>query len=244
MMQPFNPRWIVSFSFLGNRLIQEDYTLLDKEKGIFIIADGFGGDEKSAQISCEAVRDFLFKKTGDSDATLSFGIKEYFSLSENILLNALIYANQKLFYFNQDKPINKRCGSSILASYLDGRWLIVASLGNCSAWLVRKNQDPVELVIPRSLARFRNLKNLEEEKLDIPLIALGILRDFHPEISAYMLQPSDCVILHTDGLSKRAQTQLFQLELNTLKTQEMGLIKEILKKEVFLDNASLSLLFF
>src|SRR6185437_14086246 len=94
----------VNLSGQGTRPVQEDYAIADSTKGIFILADGFGGGGPGAAASkeaCEAVKQFLFREAGDRDATLPFVLRSYFSLAGNVLFNALIFANRKLIGGNR-----------------------------------------------------------------------------------------------------------------------------------------------
>src|SRR3954469_3082915 len=97
MNQPI--RSVTVYQSPGKRPFQEDHVIAQRERGIFILADGFGGPMAGAAASktaCEEVRNFLFKEAGDRDATLPFVLRSYFSLAGNVLFNALIHANRKI----------------------------------------------------------------------------------------------------------------------------------------------------
>src|SRR4051794_18797760 len=103
------------FMGVGQRPGQEDYVLADREKGIFVVADGFGGPTPgalAAKTACETIKKFLFKEAGDLDATLPFVLRNYFSLAGNVLFNSLIYANSKLYSLNRNKNVHEKGGAS------------------------------------------------------------------------------------------------------------------------------------
>ena len=82
-MGPFRFARRTTLLSLGSRSAQEDFVLSDAEKGIFVLADGFGGPNPGAAASkaaCESVKHFLFKEAGDRDATMPFVLRSYFSL--------------------------------------------------------------------------------------------------------------------------------------------------------------------
>src|SRR4051794_28596063 len=101
----------VTFSNQGQRPGLENYQIADREKGIFVVADGFGGPVPGAEASkavCEAIRSFLFKEAGDLEATLPFELRSYFSLAGNVLFNSVIHANRKLSSLNQGKGVHEK----------------------------------------------------------------------------------------------------------------------------------------
>jgi serine/threonine protein phosphatase PrpC len=151
-----------SYSFLniGQRPIQEDAVLANQEKGIFVVADGFGGGSSgtlAAKTACAEIEKFLFKEAGDLEATLPFVLRSYFSLAGNVLFNALIHANRKIFELNKGKSIHEKGGASAIAAFLDGDLLAIANVGSCSASVVRDGKTQ-ELVTPRSYGHERGFR--------------------------------------------------------------------------------------
>jgi serine/threonine protein phosphatase PrpC len=208
---------MAEYTFLnsGSRSIQEDFVLSNREKGIFVVADGFGGAQPGALASktaSEEVQRFLFKEAGDLDATLPFVLRSYFSLAGNVLFNALIHANRKVMALNKGKNVHEKGGTSVIAGFLDGDLLAIANVGVCSASVIREGRAQ-ELVTPRSYGRLVDPFSKKEEgpQIDAPLMALGVSEDLEPEIFEYRVRPGDWLVLHTDGL-----TQEFMLELANL----------------------------
>src|SRR4051812_12232164 len=99
------------FSANGARPFQEDHVANVRDKGIFIVADGFGGPvpgAAAAKTACDAVHSYLVKEAGDREATLPFIMRSYYSLAGNVLFNALIHANRKVIKLNQQKNVHDR----------------------------------------------------------------------------------------------------------------------------------------
>ena len=205
---------VTVFSSQGKRAASENHLLVEEDKGIFVISDGFGGPVPGAAASkaaCEAVRNFLFKEAGDQDATLPFELRSYFSLAGNVLFNALIHANKKLVQLNRGKNVHEKGGASLLAGYLDDGLLALANVGTCTAWLIREDGG-VELVAPRSYGRLLNpfVRDVHPNK-QMPLMSLGVHKDLEPEISEYRVSPGDWILAHTEGLPSGTREELFRL---------------------------------
>lgn len=241
-------RAITTFSSQGTRPAQEDHVLSVQEKGIFIVADGFGGPGPGAQASktaCEAVRGFLIKEAGDREATLPFVLRSYFSLAGNVLFNALIHANIKVSALNKGKNVHERGGASVLAGYMDGDLLALANVGGCSAWLLRAGQG-AELVTPRTYGRLNNpFADEPGSEFQAPLMAVGVAEDLEPEIFEYRVRAGDWLLFHTDGISAEARAVIADLQKKGLPPgQASEALISLLNQGVYQDNAACSLVVF
>jgi serine/threonine protein phosphatase PrpC len=237
---------VTTFMSQGNRPGQEDHVLVDREKGIFVIADGFGGPTPgaaAAKSACEAIRSFLFKEARDLDATLPFVLRTYFSLAGNVLFNSLIYANRKVNALNKGKNVHEKGGASALAGFIDGELLALANVGVCSAWLLRDGKS-VDLVMPRNFGKLCDpfaLVSPDEHK--VPLIALGLCDDLEPEIVEYRIRPGDWVIFNTDGIEPDMREAILAIQEKKLAPEAS--IKEVtnlMGSQTYRDNASISLI--
>ncbi|MCM2276608.1 MAG: hypothetical protein NDJ89_00855 [Oligoflexia bacterium] len=203
----------------GSRPGQEDHLLVEESKGIFAVADGFGGPVPGAQAAraaCEAVRGFLFKEAGDLDATLPFELRSYYSLAGNVLFNGLIHANRKVLALNRNKGIHERGGASVLAGFLDGSLLALANVGACGATLYRAGRGAA-LVTPRTYERLvdpfeRGDASRIVGATRIPLMALGTAPDLEPEIIECRIQPGDWLLLHTEEPLPEVGSRLAELQ--------------------------------
>ena len=246
---------LAQYSQSGNRSIQEDFIQCDPEKGVFIVADGFGGGSSgagAAQKVCESIRKFLFKEGQDEDATLPFILRQYFSLVGNVLFNAVLYANQVLYQLNQGKNIHEKGGASAIAAYLDDDLLAIAHVGSCLGWMVRGDQI-APLVIPRTYGQLlhpHHSESVGDEDHQIPLMAYGMYQDLEPEILEYQLRSGDWVVFASDGFLGQSDGRDFLSEI--LRIKKADLVPEesvkrfnsIVKEFKTEDNASISLLIF
>lgn len=233
---------------LGARPAQEDFVLTDSEKGIFVVADGFGGPHPGAEaskIACEGVKYFLFKEAGDLDATMPFVLRSYFSLAGNVLFNSLIFANRKVLRLNQKKGVHEKGGASVIAGFIDGDLLALANVGGCSAMLLRDGETR-ELVIPRNYGQLEDPFRKRGASSDCaPLMALGMVDDLEPEIFEYKIHPGDWLVLFSDGVGASFFTQLALIQQKKLSpTESLGEAKQLFEMQVFHDNAAISFVIF
>jgi protein phosphatase len=241
-----------TFLHAGSRPDQEDHVLVLEDKRIFVVADGFGGPApgaKASQTACEAVKNFLFKEAGDLDATLPFELRSYFSLAGNVLFNALVHANKKVKKLNAGKDVHEKGGASVLAGFMDGDLLAIASVGACSAWLFRDGESR-ELVMPRTYARMVDPFHPDHHAdFQVPLMAMGISDDLEPEIFEYRMRPGDWLLFQTDGLNATAREAIATLQTLVLASgrpprEALEEALAMLKQGSYLDNAAASLVMF
>lgn len=195
----------------GSRPIQEDAFLSQPERGLFVVADGFGGSGpgvEASKLACESVARFLEKEARDRDATLPFTLKSYYSLAGNVLLNSIIFANEKIRSHFKGKTSNARGGASVTAAFLDEDTLAFANFGSCRVDLIRRGEWK-ELVTPRSYARLLDPTGGSDSKagFQFPLVALGLLEEIEPEVFEMRVEAGDWVILRTDGLDNLLHSQ-------------------------------------
>ncbi|MBI2711520.1 MAG: SpoIIE family protein phosphatase [Bdellovibrio sp.] len=238
---------VAQFTTRGKYSSQEDFVLMDRQKGILVLADGFGGPvagAEAAKQSCEAVRSFLFKEAGDLEATLPFILRTYFSLAGNVLFNSLIHANRILKKFNKNKNINEKGGASVVAGFVDGDLLALANVGSCSAWLIRGGEK-TELVIPRSFARLQDpFRPKLRAEFQAPMIALGMSEDLEPEIFEYKLKPKDWLILVSDGVPESVLSFIQTLQQKPFSESALTQVKDALNSSSPVDNATLCVVVF
>jgi len=245
-----------TFTAKGSRSFQEDAVLSSPEKGIFVVADGFGGPLPGAAASknaCEAVRGFLIKEAGDLEATMPFVLRSYYSLAGNVLFNALIHANRRLLTENQQKGVHERGGASVLAGFVDGNLLALANVGVCTAWLFRDGKAK-ELVMPRTYDRLYNpFAQGDAREMNsapgVPLTALGISEDMEPEIFEYRVQSGDWLLLHTDGVGAVSREKIFDLYARKRQTSQQAehLVQEatqLLAQDSYTDNGAAAIIVF
>lgn len=236
-------RSITLFSTKGDAGVQEDFVLARKERGLFVVADGFGGGEggtRASRTACESVLSFLEKEAGDLDATLPFVLRRYYSLAGNVLFNALIHANRKVTAANKGKASNAKGGTSVLAAFLDEDLFALANVGGCSAWLMREGKI-TELVAPRTYARLID-PFVVDPHVDyaVPLMAMGMTEDLEPEIIEFRIRPGDWLLLQTDGIRTEIREEFQRLQIESPGFDP----EEFISARTFQENATFAFLRF
>jgi serine/threonine protein phosphatase PrpC len=211
-------RWVEGFQHQGNAPVQEDYFEVNPERGIFLLADGFGGSigRTSAEVAVKSVRQFLEQEAGDLDATLPFELRPYYSLAGNVLFNAVSFANQKMLQQNKGKSWMDSGGSSLIAGYLEGRLLALANVGACSVHLCR-NGKVKEIISPKTLGRQVNPfeDDSESSGSQVPLMSFGTAKQLEPEITEIEIKPGDQLLFQTSGVPSGFKDRVFQLNEQT-----------------------------
>lgn len=215
----------------GDCPISEDQVEINLDRRIFILADGFGGGpgKKVAEISTQAIKQFLEQEAGDLDATLPFELRSYYSLAGNVLFNAVSFANHEVSKVNEGKNWMNSGGASVTAAYQDGKLLAIAQVGTNAVFLKRASQS-TELTVSRSLARQMDPFHPYAPESHVPMMSLGTSKSLEPEIFEVEVQPGDQIVICTSGfrslVAKRLaeDTGSFQDLVNTISEANLSLI--------------------
>jgi serine/threonine protein phosphatase PrpC len=213
-------RFAEGFQRQGEMPLQEDYFEINPDRGIFILADGFGGGvgKEAAELVVKSVHKFLEQQAGDLDATMPFELRPYYSLAGNVLFNAVAFANQKLLKANGDKSWMESGGASLLVGYLDGKLLALANVGVNRLHLKRGHQVK-EVVSPISLLRQVNPMDDEGPGDEIPLMSFGTAKSLEPEITEIELRAGDELFFQTGGVKQKLRNEIFALNSPHLLSQ-------------------------
>lgn len=228
-------RFAEVIQFQGTHAVQEDRYEYNSDRGIFALADGFGGSAGSdaAEIAVKSARHFMEQEAGDLDATLPFELRPYYSLAGNVLLNAVSFANQKVIQMNQGRNMEQSGGASMIAGFIEGRLLSIAQVGSCRLSLKRGGEMRT-VVAPRSLLSQVDPFLEDGPGADVPLMSLGTAKRLEPEITEIELRPGDQLLVETSGVSRSFRERVASLQ----DRSELGqLVDEF--RGAFRSNASM-----
>ncbi len=190
-----------SISDPGESTLNEDSYIVVPKRQLFGVADGFGGNgigDKTSKQVLEHVSFFVENGLGDSEVTLPFIYRSYYTSGANLIFNAFLYANRQLFEENKGRHINARGGASAMFVFFEGRHMTLANVGSCSAFLIRAGVVQ-ELVKPRSYNTYRSTGTWNPHWA-FPLMALGTASDLEPEILELHVEKGDVIVMATDGI--------------------------------------------
>src|SRR5262249_5845057 len=138
IMQPPRDRYIpismttraAGLSDLGcKRDSNQDRILVNAQQGVFVVADGMGGEhcgELAAEIAIRSVGDWLLVNAGDS--------------AQNRVLNAVQFANQKVWEASQTQAECAGMGTTISVVLLDADTIVIANIGDSRVYLFRDGE--------------------------------------------------------------------------------------------------------
>lgn len=184
--------------------VSEDAFLINEKRFLFGVADGYGGIGVGAETAKQCLKDvesFIESGLGDSEVTLPFVYRSYFTENANLLFNAFLFANQNLLKSNQTKSIHSRGGASALFAFFSGEWMTLAHVGTLGAIVIR-NEKARWLIQPQAYNRLKEAVPGPEWAMrrSFPTVSFGHSRDLEPEIVEFQVKPQDLILLVTDGV--------------------------------------------
>ena len=212
MSNPPPQKWIgVGLTDIGQvRKINQDAFSLDNDHQLWVLADGMGGHaggEVASQIAVDTIpQEFLRQVTAESSPSPPA------ATVEKLLAQAIETANQRIREKASQNPEIKGMGTTIVAVAItqthDTSLAVLAHSGDSRAYVLRNG----------SMSLWTRDHTLMEERLALNLItpdqvrthplrhvltkALGIDPQALPTVQTYMLEPTDLLLLCSDGLTK------------------------------------------
>lgn len=177
----------------------QDSCLVDKELGLFIVADGMGGHsggEVASSIAVQTVQEIV----SDPEA-LELSPRE-------VLTRAYETASRRIF----DKAANESpqlagMGTTMVIAYLRGNTLYLANVGDSRCYLFKKpylwqiteDHSLLNEQVRAGLLSEEQCKNFIGR--NVITRSVGYEREVHPDILEREVEPGEIYILCSDGLS-------------------------------------------
>ena len=177
----------------------QDRILVNAQHGVFVVADGMGGEhcgELAAEIAIRSVGDYLLVNGGNSAS----------NSAQNRVLNAVQFANQKVWEASQAYSECAGMGTTISVAVLVSDSLIIANIGDSRVYLFRDGElrrltrddalvstlvDQGKISVER--ARAHPLRN-------VLTLALGRSKDINVHVNKTQLKAGDQLLVSSDGL--------------------------------------------
>jgi serine/threonine protein phosphatase PrpC len=187
----------------------EDAFLVEKEAGLFLVADGMGGHaagEIASRIAVDSITEFILH-TKEDDGTWPHAYDEHFSRTTNRLMAAVRMANTRVLEAMRKDARLRGMGTTVVACLAEADTISVAHVGDSRAYMIRDN----------ALSRITNdhswvfeqvqagmLSEAEAEKHPLRNVitrALGGALQVTPDASEIATKPGDVFLLCSDGLT-------------------------------------------
>jgi len=183
----------------------EDSFGYDAEQHIYVVCDGMGGNVAGEVASGMAVRALIdsFGYFGHNAAP--GGPME---MIENRLMASIFEANRVVREAGTENPELHSMGTTLVCVCIDGNRAVVGNVGDSRAYLLR-NGTCLQITLDHSLLEeeirsgnmtreMANASNLQS----VITRAVGVADTVEPDFFAVTLQPSDFLLLASDGLTR------------------------------------------
>jgi protein phosphatase len=183
----------------GVRARNEDRLFADEKQGVYLVADGMGGQlygDLASTLASEVIPRVLHDRLAAHDQP------------REAIQKAILQAHQAIIDSARDQPEGRRMGTTAVVALQQDGQVYVAGVGDSRAYLIR-GQKVEQLTIDHSVAYAleRNGTFTPEEAAASPLrnylyLFLGC-NDMPDSFDVYpfTLQPGDCLLLASDGLT-------------------------------------------
>lgn len=208
--------------------VNEDGYDFDLINGLFMIFDGFGGsgigDEAVLKLK-SYIKTFYSRIYVDQDSTMPFYFSHKYLIEGNALINALFYAHKLLLKENTKVEMGKRAGASGSFVSVSENLLTLATVGNTQTYLLR-NSNLEKLFAEDSLKNVIGT-TFHDTFRTIPLSAFGLFQDFHYQIREIKILEGDMLVLMTDGVYARLNSDELRSTLEKSKMENYKKIQSV-----------------
>ena len=211
-----------SKSVLGKvRQSNQDYCIVKNEKigiydNLFIVADGVGGNSKSAFASKHSC-DFLVEQLSKTHT----GQNKIEELSTAIKL-----ANTDLYYRIMSNEDYSGMGTTLVCATTTNERLVVVNIGDSRCYYIRKgliNQITHDHSVAEELVRAKEIEKNSDKYYEYKnqlTRAVGASRKIKPDFFELELQENDYIVLCTDGLTNMVSEEYIS---NIISKTELSL---------------------
>lgn len=191
------------------RATNQDCFAVDNHVGLWIVADGMGGHAgggTASQLAVEAVKDHIYA-SGGSPSHHHEAVRQ----AEALLTSAIEAADSRVRSAAAATPALTGMGTTMVVGLFGLNpqpAIAIAHIGDSRAYLIR-NQQIQALTADHSLVQrliAEGRISAEEARThpqqNVLLRAVGAENELPAEVTTHLLDPSDILLLCTDGLTK------------------------------------------
>ena len=188
----------------------EDAISLNREQGLFVVADGMGGHaagEVASRIAVDAIEEFVTITGGNEEITWPFGLDESISYDGNRLKTAIRHANRRVIEAMRRSSEYEGMATTVAAVLVDGDTAHLAHVGDSRVYVWSGgqlaqltsdhswvNEQIQSGALSPEQARSHPLRNVVTR-------ALGGRPDLLVDIQSRRVRPGEILLLCSDGLT-------------------------------------------
>ena len=219
----------------------EDNFIIDEKNGLFVVADGLGGQaagEVASEMAIKIISDFIKMTELDKGATWPVEYKQDLTHAHNRLSAAIERANVAIFRRASEDTKKQGMGTTAVCALVEKNLLQLAHVGDSRAYLFR--DDTLQQLTRDHTWVNEQVKNgllSEEEAVDHPYKniitrALGASEKVEIEHADFELEDGDIALICSDGLT----TMLTDEDIRTILILGEGILEETI--EALIDKAN------
>ncbi len=213
------------------RKLDEDYFYASKPEDkikLFILADGMGGyngGEVASKMATEAARDYIqnnFAKNKESKEQI-----------EQLMKDAMIYANDVVYKKAQDKQDLRGMGTTLDVCLIYNSRLYIGHIGDSRVYRIRKefmrkitrDDSYVQTLIEDGT--ITKEEAFRHPKKNMLTKALGCTPEVEPEVYTKTCIKNDIILMTSDGLTNMVkEDEIFKIIKEDIENSDVNLIKK------------------
>jgi protein phosphatase len=227
----------------------EDRILVETARGLFVLADGMGGERcggLAAELAVQAVGDYRVQAERAKAYAWPFGYDPSLPGTQNRVLNAVRLANRRVFEACQSRPDCNGMGTTISTLFIDANTATIGNIGDSRVYLFRDHRlrqltrdDALTAKLVESgditpeEARIHPLKN-------VLTLALGRDEDITVQLIEFSLRLGDRLLLASDGLHGVLDDPAIERTIETAPDSQLAAqrLVDVVKERGAPDNVS------
>lgn len=192
-----------------HRRLNEDAYICNPEKGLFLVADGMGGEncgEVASRLTADYFENVITPFIIDEDATIPFEQPLDADPFLNTMAHAMKQTNQSVLQFAKENPSHRGMGSTLTAAVVHEGSLYIAHVGDSRLYSF-PNGQPVQITEDHTRVQELVKKNLlspeearNHRQRHILTQCVGRKKKFKPDIICIETGPAILYMICSDGL--------------------------------------------
>lgn len=182
----------------------------------FVVADGMGGHQHgdvASRMVVDTLTGAFTSRAGSNDT----------AASEQIIVDAIVAANERIFQWAQSINAKNGIGSTVTCLLIEDATALIAQVGDSTAYIIR-NREMVKLTKDHSYVSELGLSS-EQARVhpmrNVITRSIGFSGTVEPDIYRYPLLPGDCILISSDGLTGEvSENEIRDIILSNLSSIE------------------------